>query len=148
MDIASTNMTITISKSDGKKVRCTTYSYILHAVLLAIILLFIIANICHHYAKNWSKQKGIDALTMENNEFRIMKIVRIIKVRIKGRTCYYFNGIANLEDIDFDVILIDQKLHENVLIYDISCKSLIVPKSWHINFRYIDEFIRADDGYW
>ena len=53
-----------------------------------------------------------------------------------------------MEDIDFDVTLIDQKLHENVLICDISCKFLIGPKSLYINFPYIDEFIRADDGSW
>ena len=31
-------------------------------------------------------------MKMENNEFRIMKVVRIIKVRIKDCTCYYFDA--------------------------------------------------------
>ena len=49
---------------------------------------------------------------MENNEF--------YKVRIKNRTCYYFNDVIKLEDFDFDNVLIDNKSYENVLIYYIS----------------------------
>ena len=52
---------------------------------------------------------------MENNELK--------KVCIKNRTCYYFNDIIKLEDFDFDNILIDEKSHENILIYDISYKT-------------------------
>ena len=48
---------------------------------------------------------------MEYNEFK--------KVCFKKSTCYYFNGIIKLEDFDLDNILIDEKLHENILIYDI-----------------------------
>ena len=49
---------------------------------------------------------------MENNEF--------YKVRIKNRTCYYFNDVIKLEDFDFDNVLIDKKSYENVLTYYIS----------------------------
>ena len=38
------------------------------------------------------------------------------KVRIKNCTCYYFDDIIQLEDFDID-ILIDEKFHENILIY-------------------------------
>ena len=48
---------------------------------------------------------------MENNEFS--------KVLIKNRTCYYFDDIIKLEDFDPDNILIDEKSHKNILIYDI-----------------------------
>ena len=57
---------------------------------------------------------------MENNELE--------KFRIKNCTCYYFDDVIKLEDFDFNNILIDEKSHENVLIYDISYKTLIVPK--------------------
>ena len=57
---------------------------------------------------------------MENNELK--------KFRIKNCTCYYFDDVIKLEDFDFNNILIDEKSHENVLIYDISYKTLIVPK--------------------
>ena len=48
---------------------------------------------------------------MENNEFK--------KVCATNRTRYYFYDIIDLEDIDFDNILIDEKSHENTLIFDI-----------------------------
>ena len=48
---------------------------------------------------------------MGNNEFK--------RVRIKNRTCYCFDDIIKLEYFDLDNILIDEKLHENILIYDI-----------------------------
>ena len=38
---------------------------------------------------------------------------------------YYFDVIIKLEDFDIDHILIDQKSHENILIYGISYKNLI-----------------------
>ena len=46
----------------NKKVRD---SYILNTVLLVIILLLIFTNICYHYTKHWSKQKNIEALTIQ-----------------------------------------------------------------------------------
>ena len=47
---------------------------------------------------------------MENNEFK--------KFRTKKRKCYYFDDIINLEDFDLDNILIEEKSHENILIYE------------------------------
>ena len=41
---------------------------------------------------------------MENNEFK--------KVRIKNRTCYYFDDLIKLEDFDLDNLLIDEKSHK------------------------------------
>ena len=54
---------------------------------------------------------------MENDEFKI--------ICIKNRTCYYFDEIIKLEDFDFDNILIDEKCRENILICNISYKTLI-----------------------
>ena len=48
--------------------------------------------------------------------------------------CYYFDDIIKLELIDFDNILIDKKSHENILIYDISYKTLIESKPFRIRF--------------
>ena len=65
MDIASTNITSTVSiNSDDKKVRYKIDCYILHTTLLVIILLLIIAIICYHHTKHRSKQKDISALTI------------------------------------------------------------------------------------
>ena len=53
---------------------------------------------------------------MENNEFK--------KFCIKNFTCYYFSDIIKLEDFDIHNIIIDEKSHENILIYDISYNTL------------------------
>ena len=71
---------------------------------------------------------------MENNEFK--------KVRFKNRTCYYLDDIIKLEVFDLDDILIDEKSHKTVLIYDISCKTLIDSKPLRIRFDNIDRFIK------
>ena len=55
--------------------------------------------------------------------------------------CYYFDDITKLEDI-----LIDEKLHKNILIYDISYKTLISSKPFRIRFNNIDGFTRIYDG--
>ena len=52
---------------------------------------------------------------MENNELKK-------KIHIKNHTCYYSNDIIKLEDFNLDNVLIDEKLHENILIYDIHIK--------------------------
>ena len=56
------------------------------------------------------------------------------------------DDIIKLEDVDTDNILIDEQSHENILIYDISCKTLIGPKPLRIRFDKIDGFIRIFDG--
>ena len=50
------------------------------------------------------------------------------------------------EDIDFDNILIDEKSHKNILIYDILYKPLVGAKPFRIRFDKIDGFIRDFDG--
>ena len=70
MNIVSVNVARSISanvkstmvtNSVNKYIRYKMYCFILHTVLLVIILLFTIAIICYHCAK----QKGIGALTIQ-----------------------------------------------------------------------------------
>ena len=68
---------------------------------------------------------------MENYEFR--------KVQIKNCKCHYFDDIIKLE-------VVDEKSHENILIYDISYATLIDSKPLCIRFDKIDGFIRIYDG--
>ena len=56
--------------------------------------------------------------------------------------CYYFDDIVKLEDLGFDNILIDEKLNENTLIYDILYKTLIGPNTLRVRFDKTDEFIK------
>ena len=59
--------------------------------------------------------------------------------------CYYFSEIIKLEEFDLDNILIDEKLHKNILIYDSSYETLIGSKPLHIRFDKTDGFIRIYD---
>ena len=54
--------------------------------------------------------------------------------------------MIQLEDFDIDEILIDEKSHENILIYDILYKILVGPKPLHIRFDKADGFIRISGG--
>ena len=54
--------------------------------------------------------------------------------------------LIKLDNFDIDNILIDKKSHRNILIHNISNKTLIDPKPLHIRFDKIDGFIRIYDG--
>ena len=75
---------------------------------------------------------------MENDKIKIL--------RIKNRTCYYFNDIIKLEEFDLDNILIQEKSYKNILNYDISYKALIDPKPMCIRFDKMDGLNRVYDG--
>ena len=73
---------------------------------------------------------------MENND-------KSNKIDIKKCTCCYYD-IINFEDLNLD-ILIDQKSFENILVYNISYKTLIGSKPLRITFNKIDGVIRVCD---
>ena len=68
------------------------------------------------------------------------------EVDIKNRTCYYFDDIIKIEGFNLDYILIDEKSCENVLVYNISYKTLIDTKHVCIRLDKIHGFIRVYDG--
>ena len=48
-----------------------------------------------------------------NDEFNIdIKRNIIIEIDIKNRTCYYFDDVVRVEDLDFDSILLDKKSYK------------------------------------
>ena len=68
---------------------------------------------------------------------------------IKNCTCYYFDDIMRVRDIDFSNILLDEKSYktqENILIYGISCKTFMGSIPLWISFNKIDGFIKIYDG--
>ena len=67
--------------------------YTLHAFSLATILLLIIVNICYYCIKDRLKQKIYITIKMEsNNELK--------EVDIKNGTCYCFNDVLTINDLD------------------------------------------------
>ena len=60
------------------------------------------------------------------------------KTDIKNSTCYYFDDIMRVVDIDFDSILLDEnsyKTYEKILIYDMSYKTFMGAKPLRIWFK-------------
>ena len=68
---------------------------------------------------------------MESND-------RLKDIDIKNRTCYCFDDIIKIEDFDLNNNVIHEKSYENILVYDISYKSLIYSKLLSIGFDKID----------
>ena len=52
---------------------------------------------------------------MESNELK--------EIEIKNKRCYYFDDIIEIDDFDFDNILINEKSYKYILVYDISYKT-------------------------
>ena len=72
---------------------------------------------------------------MESND-------KLKEIDIKNCTCYYFNNIIKIEDFDFDNV----KSYKNILVHDISYKTLIGAKPFDIRFDKRNEFIRVYNG--
>ena len=64
----------------------------------------------------------------------------------KNCACYYFRDIIKVVDISFSHILLDEKSHANILIYNISYKNLMSAKPLCVFFNKIDGFIKVDDS--
>ena len=75
--------------------------------------------------RKWQIKKTF--IKMESND-------KLKEIDIKNRTSCYFNEKINIEDFYLDKILIDWKLYENILVYNISYKSLIDSKPFLIRF--------------
>ena len=72
-----------------------------------------------------------------------MKIKNELKeIDIKNRTFYYFDDIFTERDIYSADILLDEKIYENISVYNISYKALTGPKPLTIRLDKIDGFIR------
>ena len=67
------------------------------------------------------------------------------EISIKNRTCYYFDDVIKIEDLDFDNILLDKNSYEIILIYDISNNTLTGAKPLRIRSDKAERFIRVDD---
>ena len=68
------------------------------------------------------------------------------KINIKNRTCYCFDDLIRVIDVDFNNILLDKKSYKYLLIYNISYKTNMGEKPLRIRFDKIDEFIKIYNG--
>ena len=67
------------------------------------------------------------------------------KIDIKNCTCYYFDYIIRVEDVNFNILL-DEKSYESILIYDISYKTFMGVKPLRIRFDEVYGVIKIYDG--
>ena len=70
---------------------------------------------------------------------------RLKETNIKNCTCSYLHDIIKFEDFDLDYILLEEKSYKNILVYNISYKTLIDSKPLRIRFDKIDGFIKIYD---
>ena len=63
------------------------------------------------------------------------------EIDVKERVCYYFDDIFNGTKINFNSILLNKKLYENISVYNIYYKTLTGPKPLCIRFDKIDRFV-------
>ena len=62
---------------------------------------------------------------------------------IENRKRYYFDDLIKIEDFNFGKILIDEKIYKNILVYNVSHKTLIDAKPLRIRFNKINGFIMS-----
>ena len=70
---------------------------------------------------------------------------KLKEIEIINRTCYYFFDLIKIKYFNSDNILMNEKSYENILVYDISYKTLVGAKLLRIRFEKINGFIRVFD---
>ena len=65
------------------------------------------------------------------------------EINIENRKRYYFDDLIKIEDFNLGSILIDEKTYKNILVYNISHKTLIDAKPLRIRFNKINGFIMS-----
>ena len=84
-------------------------------------------------------------LALQRYYKNIKKKKKLKETDIKNRTCYYFDDIMKIEELDFENILISERSFKNVLVYNISYETLIGTKPL-CRFNKVDGYIRVYDG--
>ena len=68
------------------------------------------------------------------------------EIDIKNPTCYYFDAIITDRETYSVDFLLDEKIYDNISVYDISYKILTCSKPLRIRFNKIDGFFRIRGG--
>ena len=101
-----------------------------------IIYLLLLAVACYTTTQEIGLKK--------NTQYHInIKMNTLKGINIKTSTCYYCNYIIKIESFDFGNISLDQKSYENILVCDVSYRTLINAKPLLIRLNKVDEFNRV-----
>ena len=74
------------------------------------------------------------------------KNTKFKQVYINNGTCYYFDDIIKIENFVFNNVLLDEKLYQNILIFDVVYKTLIVSRPLRITFNKVNGFVKFYGG--
>ena len=111
--------------------------------LLITVALLIAFSIYCYLIKYRAKQKLLLPCQYTINKLKKNWVLKTYKIESNGKlkeinikncTCYYFNDIIKFEDFDLDNMLIDEKLSENILVYDVSYITFMGAKPLRIRF--------------
>ena len=72
-----------------------------------------------------------------------MESSNLKEINIENCMCYDFDDIIQIEDSNFDNILINERSFKNILVYNISYRTLIYEKPLRIRFDKVDGFIKV-----
>ena len=67
--------------------------------------------------------------------YKIKSNDKLKEIGIKYLTCYCFKDKIRIKNFDLDNILTDEKSNKNILVYNISYKSLVDSKPLQIRFN-------------
>ena len=77
--------------------------------------------------------------------FKLKSVVLFLKIFISLVLSRNFDDIIKLEDFYIDNMLVEEKSHENILIYNILYKTFIGSKLLRIRFDKVDRIIGIYD---
>ena len=118
---------------------------ILHTVLSVTILLLGIVSICYYFIKHRLKHQLKQMMYYHINNIKMESNNKLKKINIKNHTYYYFVDINNINDLDLDNVLLNEKSCKTFLIY-VAYKTRYGVKLLYIIFEKVDGYIRKFDG--
>ena len=80
-----------------------------------------------------------------NNDTKVESNNELEEINFKNCIHYHFDDTININDLNLDNSLLDDKTWENILSYDVAYKILYGAKPLRIIFVKEDKFIRKDD---
>ena len=67
---------------------------------------------------------------------------KLKEINIRNHTCYCFEDIININDLNVDKILIDKKSYKNIIIQNVAYKSPCAVNRSFIIFENVDRCIK------
>ena len=113
--------------------------------MIEIPTMTIVARAVFYENNKYYQQLSLNECLYKIKKVKIESKDEFKKIDIKNCMYYYFDGITTDRDIYSVDILLDEKIYENISVYDISYKTSMGSKPFSIRFNKIDGFITVLD---